>query len=58
MFYGGHGLTIGDPDFMVPSDATELFSSSEALIQLESLSHDSVLEQISNTVVRLAALIR
>ena len=53
VFYAGHAVAIGNANYLVPSDASALAQSSEALIIAESIGQDFLLDQITGTGVRL-----
>lgn len=57
VFYAGHAVAIENRNFLVPSDASALEQSSEALIIAESIGQDFLLEQITATGVRLTVVI-
>lgn len=57
IFYAGHAVAIGNENFIVPADVTAIDASNETLIMNESLSQTAVLQQITDTGVRLAVVI-
>lgn len=57
VFYAGHAVAIENSNFLVPSDASALEQSSEALIMAESIGQDFLLNQITATGVRLTVVI-
>lgn len=57
VFYAGHAVAIENSNFLVPSDASALEQSSEALIIAESIGQDFLLDQITATGVRLTVVI-